>query len=326
MAFFHALSCWVYSAGVLQELQVKDSKYTDMRTPSPPNFVMSPRQDRKEVVEMLKKLAEDEKADTTKSEGPHPEGNFEEADFSKTIALTSPILDKYCGVQSIQFGGMDFKGGYKLTLDIEYSWKSNGFSFTNEFFPELAKMIDQELDLLMKMSVNSFGGETNINTQPFRRAVWYYIDDIFGYKHEGFDSRQVNLILKRPIKSFIKKVTTSPWSISKQEIIGINFSFTLSSAEIAHTSLIACEAKFHLELMYALHAIQRMMKIAQRRERERDRDCQRKNINIYICIYNSFPQRKKQYYMQERFFGKKLLNHLYIYKCMCVAVICFVCV
>jgi hypothetical protein len=99
-----------------------------------------------------------------------------------------------------------------------------------------------------------------------------------GIMHDDYDYRLVNLILKQPLKAFIKKVrTTLCWLIvsshsscccggqvaCKPETISRNdferMGLALRPEEKVQIVLLSMEARKQAELLYGLHAIMKWM-------------------------------------------------------------------
>lgn len=60
-------------------------------------------------------------------------------------------------------------------------------------------------------------GRTNVDTSKFRRAIWNYIQCIYGIRHDDYDYGEVNQLLERPLKMFIKTACCFPERITKSD-------------------------------------------------------------------------------------------------------------
>jgi len=125
----------------------------------------------------------------------------------KTICLTfhigyrnNSIYYKFFGERKIEFLSTKQK---KLDSNI-YEWKIHGYSVLDEHFPEIAKCIDAKYDYIHSLTLSryfellterrktfSFGEKEGVQTQPFRKALDYYIQCIHGYEHMDFDYKMV---------------------------------------------------------------------------------------------------------------------------------------
>ena len=61
------------------------------------------------------------------------------------------------------------------------------------------------------------GDNTDVDTSSFRRAIWNYIHCMFGIRHDDYDYSEVNQLLERSLKSYIKTVTCYPERIVKKD-------------------------------------------------------------------------------------------------------------
>lgn len=116
-----------------------------------------------------------------------------------------------------------------------------------------------------------------MDTSKFRRAIWNYIQCIFGIRHDDYDYGEVNQLLERPLKMFIKTACCFPERITKTDYDSILkelqhsekvelgttfllaiFNFLLYSLQV-HVNLMIMEARNQAELLYALRGIMRYM-------------------------------------------------------------------
>lgn len=61
------------------------------------------------------------------------------------------------------------------------------------------------------------GKKINVDTSMFRRAIWNYIQCMFGIRHDDYDYHEVNELLDRNFKSYIKTLCCFPHRISKKD-------------------------------------------------------------------------------------------------------------
>ena len=67
------------------------------------------------------------------------------------------------------------------------------------------------------MSIFRLGDIMNVDTTMFRRAVWNYIHCMYGIRHDDYNYGEVNQMLERNLKSYIKTVTCYPERLTKKE-------------------------------------------------------------------------------------------------------------
>jgi hypothetical protein len=92
-----------------------------------------------------------------------------------------------------------------------------------------------------------------VDTTPFRRAIWYYTQRLFGLQHDDYDYNKIHVFLTSNLKAFVKKIVCFPDSITQSdfELPG----YTFKPSEKAHIVLLAIEARRQASLLYALHAV-----------------------------------------------------------------------
>ena len=152
------------------------------------------------------------------------------------------------------------------------SWQNNTYCFINEFFPDLAQVLDEKFKYIKNMTNRELEGE-NVNTDPFRRAIWNYSENVYGLVYSNYDYGQVifflnfsisfifflqiNKCIPRHYKAFIKKIITDPGSINSATFEAIPLKF--QPFEYTQSSLLAVEAKFEISLMYSMQAIEELL-------------------------------------------------------------------
>lgn len=72
------------------------------------------------------------------------------------------------------------------------------------------------------------GPKTNVDTSPFRRAVWNYIQSIYGIRHDDYNYREVNILLERNLKSYIKYLGCFPENSMKRDFRSVMKGFRSS--------------------------------------------------------------------------------------------------
>ena len=58
---------------------------------------------------------------------------------------------------------------------------------------------------------------TDVDTTSFRRAIWNYIHSMFGIRHDDYDYNEVNQLMERSLKAYIKTVTCFPERVTKHD-------------------------------------------------------------------------------------------------------------
>ncbi|TMW58077.1 hypothetical protein Poli38472_013551 [Pythium oligandrum] len=171
-------------------------------------------------------------------------------------------LWRFCGGSVIRYADFDVRStDYNVLHTEDFSWEEHGFSLVKRYFPGKAGQILEDLfNLTDKLTYDYYGSqkEQDVDTSPYRSAIWYYVHRIFGICHDDYDYRQVNEFLNRPTKIFIKKVACTPWKVTKADFE--HFDRTLSPSEKCHVTLLVAEARKQAGLMYGLRAVMQHMR------------------------------------------------------------------
>ena len=61
------------------------------------------------------------------------------------------------------------------------------------------------------------GDNKDVDTTSFRRAIWHYIHCMFGIRHDDYDYSEVNTLLERSLKAYVKTVTCYPERITRKD-------------------------------------------------------------------------------------------------------------
>ncbi|KAK2715935.1 sestrin-2-like [Artemia franciscana] len=140
----------------------------------------------------------------------------------------------------------------------DFSWDEHGYSLANRFYPNVADLLDDVFKLAYNMTYHTLGHKRNVDTSLFRRAIWNYIHCMFGIRWDDYDYGEVNQLLERPLKAYIKSAVCFPERVTRKD-----YSLALREfkhSEKVHVNLMILEARVQAELLYALRAIYRYMR------------------------------------------------------------------
>ncbi|XP_054164280.1 sestrin-3-like [Oppia nitens] len=140
----------------------------------------------------------------------------------------------------------------------DYSWDDHGFSLVNRLYSDIGNLLDEKFKVCYNLTYFTMGNKTNIDTTPFRRAIWNYIQSMYGIRHDDYDYREVNLLVERNLKAYIKSLCCYPHRVRhNREFNKVMRGFRTS--EKIHVNLMVFEARLQAELLYALRAVMRHM-------------------------------------------------------------------
>ena len=123
--------------------------------------------------------------------------------------------------------------------------------------PEASESIWNRTRTTFAMTYEHLGQDSGLETGPLRRAIWNYVQRVYGLQYDDYNYTDINKFLKINTKRYIKKTACFPETVTKQDYI--NIELDISHDEMIHLNLIICEARFEAQLVYMLHAIQRAL-------------------------------------------------------------------
>lgn len=137
----------------------------------------------------------------------------------------------------------------------DFNWQQHCFSFLNRSFPNMGFLMDAKFKCTSELTYRTVGDIPNIDTTKFRLATWNYIHLLYGIYHDDYLYLEVNKLLEKSYKSYIKKVACFP-----ERITFVDFEFTdFLPSEKVHVNLLVLEARFQAILLYATRSIKEYM-------------------------------------------------------------------
>nr|XP_012221931.1 PREDICTED: sestrin-3 isoform X2 [Linepithema humile] len=139
----------------------------------------------------------------------------------------------------------------------DYSWDDHGYSLVNRLYNDVGNLLDDKFKTAYNLTYYTMGTHSKVDTSRFRRAIWNYIQCMFGIRHDDYDYNEVNQLLERSLKTFIKSAVCYPERVTKRDYDRVMREFKHS--EKVHVNLMILEARMQAELLYALRAVMRYM-------------------------------------------------------------------
>uniref|UniRef100_H3DHD5 Sestrin 4 n=1 Tax=Tetraodon nigroviridis TaxID=99883 RepID=H3DHD5_TETNG len=126
----------------------------------------------------------------------------------------------------------------------DYSWEDHGFSLVNRLYSDIGHLLDERF-----RSVTSL---PSLRSTDLKRAIWNYIHCVIGIRYDDYDYGEVNQLLPRDLKLYIKGVACFPDATKTPAC-------PLAAPERTQVNLLIMEARLQGELLYALRAITKYM-------------------------------------------------------------------
>ncbi|XP_046877053.1 sestrin-3 isoform X2 [Hypomesus transpacificus] len=131
----------------------------------------------------------------------------------------------------------------------DYSWEDHGFSLVNRLYSDIGHLLDDRFRSVTTLP-SSHGPD-------LKRAIWNYIHCMLGIRYDDYDYGEVNHLLARELKLYIKAVACCP-DATKSPLCPLPWAM-LKPSERIHVNLLIMEARLQAELLYALRAITQYM-------------------------------------------------------------------
>ncbi|TKS76106.1 Sestrin-1 [Collichthys lucidus] len=124
-------------------------------------------------------------------------------------------------------------------------------------YPDVGQMLDEKFQMAYNLTYNTMATHKDVDTSMLRRAIWNYIHCMFGIRYDDYDYGEINQLLDRSFKIYIKTMVCSPEKTTKR--MYESFWRQFQHSEKVHVNLLLMEARMQAELLYALRAITRYM-------------------------------------------------------------------
>lgn len=134
------------------------------------------------------------------------------------------------------------------------SWEDHGFSLLSELYSQVADLLDDKFKTAYSLTYFTCGHETHVDTFPFRRGVWNYLHCLYGIRHDDYDYSQINQLLERNLKLFLKTVACYPEKLSWTEP-NLSLMKGFQQSEKIHVMILVLEARLQAELLHALRSL-----------------------------------------------------------------------
>ncbi|XP_078042018.1 sestrin isoform X1 [Augochlora pura] len=234
--------------------------------PSSPSIVGEQEVGVEALMERMKRLSE--KSESYQITQEELSKRFETVETQSAELAAAPqrssVLDSDIGhfIEDPTFIYQDFAKRGQLN-DIptfrvqDYSWDDHGYSLVNRLYNDVGYLLDDKFKTAYYLTYFTMGTHSEVDTSRFRRAIWNYIQCMFGIRHDDYDYNEVNQLLERSLKTFIKSAVCYPERVTKRDYDRVMREFKHS--EKVHVNLMILEARMQAELLYALRAVMRYM-------------------------------------------------------------------
>ncbi|KAJ8276683.1 hypothetical protein COCON_G00084350 [Conger conger] len=139
----------------------------------------------------------------------------------------------------------------------DYSWEDHGFSLVNRLYSDIGILLDDKFRTVCNLTYYNMATHEDVDTTTLRRAIFNYVHCMYGIRYDDYNYGEVNQLLERSLKVYIKTVTCYPERTTCHMYHSYWRQFRHS--EKVHVNLLLMEARMQAELLYALRAITHYM-------------------------------------------------------------------
>ncbi|KAM7384174.1 hypothetical protein PAMA_011496 [Pampus argenteus] len=140
----------------------------------------------------------------------------------------------------------------------DYSWEDHGYSLVNRLLPDMGQLLDEKFQVVSNLTYHRMAMHEGVDTHTLRKALWNYIQCLYGIRYDDYDYGSVNVLLERSLKVFAKTMACHPEQTSAH--IYQSFWKHFRHSEKVHANIIVMEARLQAALLYTLRAITRYMR------------------------------------------------------------------
>jgi len=264
MVHFHAFSSFIQCCVLMEEDGTTHDDSTSSCSPydctSQRRASISPQLDK--VDELLQRMESLKGKQTCLPPKEELTVRFRTVELSSVDAetLTVPVEpDISQFVRDVEFQYVDFaKRGRESEFPTfrinDFNWDEQGYSMISRFYDDVAQLLDDKFRTIYNLTYGTMGRHSSIDTSLFRRASWNYIQCLWGIRHDDYDYAEVNELLHRNLKKYIKTASCYPELCRREEYTNIMADF--QESEKVHLLMLVGEAKVQTALLYSMRAVQ----------------------------------------------------------------------
>lgn len=125
-------------------------------------------------------------------------------ELSPTITITEPVtevapqtINQFIDDAGFTYQDFSRRGAENVPSTFrvqDYSWDDHGYSLVNRLYNDVGHLLDLKFRAAYNLTYFTMADKTNVDTSKFRRAIWNYIQCIYGIRHDDYDYGEVNQV------------------------------------------------------------------------------------------------------------------------------------
>uniref|UniRef100_H2ZKF0 Sestrin 2 n=1 Tax=Ciona savignyi TaxID=51511 RepID=H2ZKF0_CIOSA len=211
------------------------------------------------LMERMRKLQEEEEDVTTEERSRRFEIEKEEASHG-LLPVSGPVGGAAYFARYVQEPDFSYQDFAKRDAHAEiptyraqdYSW-DHAFTVMSSYYNGVAELLDEKYQTAYNLTYKTLATRDNVDTTSLRRAIWMYVHCMYGIMYDDYNYSEVNQLLERPLKLYIKTVSCFPEQTTRAVYDGFWKQFRHS--EKVHVNIMLLEARMQVGLLYGLRAL-----------------------------------------------------------------------
>ncbi|XP_076129881.1 sestrin-3 [Alosa pseudoharengus] len=272
LAHFHALASFIFGSGINPDTLAPVSSYCTCELTGFGQLEQdillskSPESELESLLERMRRLREEREEEEASEE--EMVIRFEKEKKESLFVGSTDFDDQMISpsrvsrfVEDAAFGYQDFarrgEDNPPTFRAQDYSWEDHGFSLVNRLYSDIGLLLDEKFRTACDLTYYNMASREGVDTSMLRRALFNYVHCMYGIRYDDYDYGEVNQLLERNLKVYIKTVTCYPERTTRRMYDSYWHQFRHS--EKVHVNLLLMEARMQAELLYALRAITQYM-------------------------------------------------------------------
>nr|CAB3265991.1 sestrin-3 [Phallusia mammillata] len=213
------------------------------------------------LMERMKKLQEEEEEVTREEMNRRFEKEKDEASHGLIPGTNSPVggaayfaryvVDPDFSYQ--EFAKRDVAAEIPTFREQDYNWSDHACLVVRKFNSDVADLLDMKFNTAYNLTYKTLASKDNVDTTSLRRAVWMYVHCMYGIMYDDYNYGEVNQLLERPLKLFIKTASCFPEKTTRKVYDGFWKQFRHS--EKVHVTIMIMESRLQVGLLYGMRAL-----------------------------------------------------------------------
>lgn len=172
------------------------------------------------------------------------------------------VMYSYKYIDDIDYSYQDFAKRNENEIPtfraMDFNWQDHAYSLVNNYYLSVGDLLDSKFNTAYNLTYNTLATREHVDTSKLRRAIWMYLHCTCGIMFDDYNYGEVNQLLERSLKTFIKTASCYP-ELTKKEVYDA-FWKRFRHSEKVHVNIVLLEGRFQVELLYALRAFSEYIK------------------------------------------------------------------